>query len=157
MNSAKITKSQPAFPTRLLAQLFLISFLASRLLLAADSPASKPSSPQSEKLVLRDHWALQSSAKFESKGEIISTPAFVPKGWHDVTVPTTVVAALVKDKTLPDPFFAMNLRQFPGVTYPIGGNFSDIAMQTDSPYAVSWWYRKAFTAARFLHWKNRLA
>jgi exo-1,4-beta-D-glucosaminidase len=51
----------------------------------------------------------------------------------------------VKDKTLPDPFFAMNLRQFPGVTYPIGGNFSDIAMQTDSPYAVSWWYRKAFT------------
>ena len=71
---------------------------------------------------------------------------FAPKGWHDVTVPTTVVAALVKDKTLPDPFFAMNLRQFPGVTYPIGGNFSNIAMQTDSPYAVSWWYRKQFAA-----------
>jgi exo-1,4-beta-D-glucosaminidase len=145
MNSTRTTKSQPAFSTRLLAQFFLISFLASRLLLAADSPASKPSSPQSEKLLLRDHWTLQSSAKFESKGETISTPAFVPKGWHDVAVPTTVVAALVKDKTLPDPFFAMNLRQFPGVTYPIGGNFSDIAMQTDSPYAVSWWYRKAFT------------
>jgi exo-1,4-beta-D-glucosaminidase len=146
MNSTKARNRRSAFPTRLLAQFFLISFLASRLLLAADTPASKPSSPsaQSEKLVLRDHWALQSSAKFESKGEIISTPAFAPKGWHDVTVPTTVVAALVKDKTLPDPFFATNLRQFAGVTYPIGGNFSDIAMQTDSPYAVSWWYRKPF-------------
>jgi len=32
------------------------------------------------------------------------------------------------------------------VTYPIGGNFSNIAMQTDSPYAVSWWYRKQFAA-----------
>jgi exo-1,4-beta-D-glucosaminidase len=57
-----------------------------------------------------------------------------------------VVAALVKDKTLPDPFFATNLRQFPGMTYPIGANFSNLAMQPDSPYAVSWWYRKQFAA-----------
>jgi exo-1,4-beta-D-glucosaminidase len=57
-----------------------------------------------------------------------------------------VAAALVKDKTLLDPFFATNLRQFAGVTYPVGGNFSLIAMQPDSPYAVSWWYRKQFVA-----------
>ncbi len=100
----------------------------------------------SEKLALRDHWGLQSSAKVEAKGEVISTAAFVPQAWHDVTVPSTVVAALVHDKSLPDPFFAMNLRQFPGVTYPIGGNFSNIAIQPDSPYAVSWWYRKQFAA-----------
>src|SRR5579862_8176667 len=98
----------------------------------------------SEKLALRDHWGLQSSAKVEAKGEVISTAAFVAQAWHDVTVPSTVVAALVHDKSLPDPFFAMNLRQFPGVTYPIGGNFSNIAIQPDSPYAVSWWYRKQF-------------
>ena len=101
---------------------------------------------RTDKLALRDHWTLQSSAKVEAKGETISTPAFAPTGWHEATVPTTVVAALVRDKTLPDPFFATNLRQFPGVTYPIGGNFSNIAMQTDSPYAVSWWYRKQFAA-----------
>ena len=82
----------------------------------------------------------------DATGDVISTATFAPKGWHDVTVPTTVVAALVKDKTLPDPFFATNLRQFPGVTYPIGGNFSNITMQPDSPYAVSWWYRKQFAA-----------
>ena len=59
-------------------------------------------------------------------------------------MPTTVVAALVKDKTLPDPLSGMKLRDLQGVTYPIGGNFSNIAMAPDSPYAVSWWYRKQF-------------
>jgi exo-1,4-beta-D-glucosaminidase len=96
------------------------------------------------RLALHQGWRLQTSAKVEAKGEVISTPKFVPQGWHPATVPATVVAALVKDKTLPDPFFAMNLRDFPGVTYPIGGNFSNIPMPPDSPYAVSWWYRKAF-------------
>ena len=136
-----------AFPKHLFALLLLVSFLSAQSVLAANTPTSKPDTPAPpDKLALREHWTLQSSAKVEGKGEMISTPAFVPQGWHDATVPTTVVAALVKDKTLPDPFLAMNLRQFSGVTYPIGGNFSNIAMQTDSPYAVSWWYRKQFAA-----------
>jgi exo-1,4-beta-D-glucosaminidase len=136
-----------AFPKHLFALSLLVSFLSAQSVLAANTPTSKPDTPAPpDKLALREHWTLQSSAKVEAKGEMISTPAFVPQGWHDATVPTTVVAALVKDKTLPDPFLAMNLRQFSGVTYPIGGNFSNIAMQTDSPYAVSWWYRKQFAA-----------
>jgi exo-1,4-beta-D-glucosaminidase len=129
------------------ARLMLFSSLNSPCLLAQDTASTaKTQSTNSEKLVLRDEWALQSSAAVEAKGEIVSTTAFVPQGWHMATVPTTVVAALVNDKTLPDPFFAMNLREFPGVTYPIGGNFSNVAMQPDSPYAVSWWYRKQFSA-----------
>src|SRR5690348_15900443 len=68
--------------------------------------------------VLREGWTLQTSAKLEAKGEVISTPQFAPKGWDEATVPTTVVAALVKDNTLADPFPGMNLRSFPGVTYP---------------------------------------
>src|SRR5216683_7295273 len=127
---------------RVLSHVTLFSVLGSHLIVAAQSkPTSLP-----EKLSLRDHWSLQTSSKVEAKGEIISSTGFLPKGWHNATVPTTVVSALVKDKTLPDPFFATNLRQFPGVTYPIGGNFSNIAMETDSPYAVSWWYRKQFAA-----------
>jgi exo-1,4-beta-D-glucosaminidase len=144
MNSAR----RPVSMKHLLTQWFVISFLGSHFLLAA-APAPSDASAQSvhaERLVLRDHWTLQSSTKVETKGEIISTVGFVPKEWHDASVPATVVAALIKDKTLPDPFFGMNLRQFPGMTYPVGGNFSLIAMQTDSPYAVSWWYRKQFAA-----------
>ncbi len=140
------------FFSRLLsAQFVVMMFVASCFLLSLDRSACQSleqnaSGHKTERLVLRDDWRLQSSVKVEAKGEAISSMNFAPDGWHNVTVPTTVVAALVKDKTLPDPFFAMNLRQFSGVTYPIGGNFSNIAMQPDSPYAVSWWYRKQFSA-----------
>jgi exo-1,4-beta-D-glucosaminidase len=95
-------------------------------------------------LALRDGWNLQSSCRVEAKGEVVSTPAFQPKDWYAVSVPTTVVAALVKQRVYPDPFFGTNLRSFPGVTYPIGANFSNIPMQPDSPFIVPWWYRKEF-------------
>src|SRR5205814_2706226 len=89
-------------------------------------------------------WAIQSSAKVPAKGEVLSTPAFKPEGWYPVTVPTTVVAALVKNKTYPDPFFGMNIRSIPGTTYEIGTNFSNAPMSKDSPFAVPWWYRTQF-------------
>jgi hypothetical protein len=68
-----------AFPRRLLAQFFVMSILGSHLLAA--NPAAPNSSDQgtsTEKLILRDHWTLESSAKVEAKGEIVSTAAFVP-------------------------------------------------------------------------------
>src|SRR5450755_3056000 len=106
----------------------LVSLSAALVLLGpfalAEESAKEPSHSAPAELTLRDGWSLQSSAKVEQKGEVISTSNFVPKGWYDVSVPTTVVAALVKNKTLPDPFFGMNLREFPGERYPIGGNFS---------------------------------
>ena len=133
MNSGK----RPAVTLVILVQFLLVSSLL------AQTPAQMKH-PAETNLLLRDGWSLQTSAKVEAKGEVISTPGFVPKGWHAATVPTTVVAALVKDKTFKDPLFGTNLRDFAGVNYPIGANFSNIAMAPDSPYAVSWWYRKAF-------------
>jgi exo-1,4-beta-D-glucosaminidase len=106
--------------------------------LAAAQPAADPT------LVLRDGWTLQSSAKVAASGEEISRAAFPTGNWITADVPTTVVAAQVKDGLLPDPFFGMNLRRYPGVSYPIGFNFSNLPMPPDSPYAVSWWYRKEF-------------
>ena len=100
-------------------------------------------------LPLRQGWALQSSAKVTATGEAISSPslnaAFQTKNWIQADVPTTVVAAQIKSGLLPDPFYAMNMRQYPGVSYPVGFNFSNIPMPPDSPYAASWWYRKEFT------------
>jgi exo-1,4-beta-D-glucosaminidase len=96
------------------------------------------------RLRLVDGWTLQSSGKVDQPGDVISRPSYRPNNWYQVRVPTTVVSALVKNKVLADPFFGMNLRQFPGVTYPIGANFSNLAMDPDSPYAASWWYRKTF-------------
>lgn len=114
----------------------------------SSKPIAKPvaSSPVPEMgIVLRDGWSLQSSCKVEKPGEVVSTPKFAPSGWYGVSVPTTVVAALVKQKVYPDPDFGMNLRKLPGMDYPIGANFSNIPMQQDSPFMVPWWYRKVFT------------
>ena len=124
---------------------FVALFLLTSFLIAQEKPVAAPARHATEnKMELHEGWTLQTSAKVEAKGEVISTTQFSPKGWHEVTVPTTVVAALVKDKTLPEPFSGMNLRNYPGMNYPVGANFSNIAMAPDSPYAVSWWYRKQF-------------
>src|SRR5258708_7065424 len=120
--------------------------LLSLCFLASSSIAqSQPKSLHYENsLALRDGWALQSSCKVAAPGKVISKLGFSVAGWYQVSVPTTVVAALVKHKVYPDPDFGMNLRTFPGMTYPVGGNFSNIPMQQDSPFMVPWWYRKEF-------------
>ena len=97
-----------------------------------------------EKIALRDGWALQSSCKVSAIGARISTLGFRTDGWHSTTVPSTVLAALVADKTYADPYFGMNLRSIPGTTYPIGRNFSEMPLPKDSPFRCSWWYRAEF-------------
>jgi exo-1,4-beta-D-glucosaminidase len=86
-------------------------------------------------------WKLQSSAKVGAAGEVVSTPGFETGGWHAITVPNTVVGALVGDGTYPDPYFGMNLRKIPGTSYPIGQRFTLLPMPADSPFKPSWWYR----------------
>jgi exo-1,4-beta-D-glucosaminidase len=108
---------------------------------AAQTSAQLPSAPT---LNLRDGWTLQSSAKVTGTGEAISSGSFGTTDWIKADVPTTVVAAQVKSGLLLDPFFGTNLRKYPGLSYPIGANFSNIPMPPDSPYAVSWWYRNGF-------------
>jgi exo-1,4-beta-D-glucosaminidase len=108
--------------------------------------AKTPKPAGSEDVIkLHDGWALASSCKVDKGGEVISTVNYAPTGWYSVTVPTTVVAALVKNKVYADPDYGMNLRNYPGMNYPIGANFSNIPMRQDSPFLVPWWYRKAFT------------
>lgn len=127
-------------------------FFARRLnlalfLLVASVPSPALASPHKQayrKLILRDHWMLQSSCHVKEVGEQISAPGFSTTGWHATSVPSTVVAALVADKTYPDPGFGMNLRSIPGTTYPIGKNFAGLPMPRDSPFRCSWWYRTEF-------------
>jgi len=129
-----------------LRSIFLLSCVWFSASLIAQ-PKSAMQSPGSEKsaMQLRDGWMMQSSCKVEKTGEFISTAKFQASGWQSVSVPTTVVGALVKLKVYPDPEFGMNLRKFPGMNYPIGENFSKFPMHQDSPFMVPWWFRKEFT------------
>jgi len=131
--------------TAVLVAGFLLSSLFAASSAAQTKARTQKQSGSEDVIQLRDGWNLQSLYKVDKKGEVISTPGFVPTGWYSVTVPTTVVAALVKNKVYADPDYGMNLRNFPGMNYPIGANFSNIPMRQDSPFMVPWWYRKTFT------------
>jgi exo-1,4-beta-D-glucosaminidase len=106
--------------------------------------ATDPLAQSSSKILLNGPWALQSSCEVKAAGDEISNSGFKTQGWHRTEVPSTVVAALVADKTYPDPYLGMNLRSFPGVNYRIGAMFSNLQMPDDSPFRCSWWYRSEF-------------
>jgi exo-1,4-beta-D-glucosaminidase len=98
-----------------------------------------------QQLMLKNGWLIQSSAKVGTDGATISSPTYRPTAWYGASVPSTVVGTLVDDSVYRDPFFGMNLRSLPGMTYPIGANFVHVPMDPTSPFAVPWWYRTAFS------------
>src|SRR5277367_730872 len=120
-----------------------IRLLPAACLLAAVAFLSPAAAAQ--EITLHDGWSVQSSAKVNGGGEKVSAPAFDATGWYSTTVPKTVFAVLVENGVYKDPYFGMNLRSVPGVSYPIGGQFANLEMPADSPYAVPWWYRTEFT------------
>ncbi len=95
---------------------------------------------------LRDGWRLQSGCTVKADGAAISAAGFPMEDWLKTVVPSTVVAAQAAAKVIPDPYYGMNLRTLPGMSYPIGRDFSNLPMPQDSPYRCGWWYRTEFTA-----------
>lgn len=76
---------------------------------------------------LADGWAIQSSEEISAGGETISTRGYAAAGWYATSVPSTVLAALVKNGIYPDLYFGMNMDTIP----------EDI-------FQSSWWYRTEF-------------
>jgi exo-1,4-beta-D-glucosaminidase len=109
-----------------------------------------PQARAAEELTLRDDWMVQSSAKVSAGGEKVSSEGFDTSGWYKTSAPKTVFAVLVENGVYQDPYFGMNLREVPGVGYPIGGQFANTEMPASSPYAVPWWYRKEFDVPKDL-------
>jgi exo-1,4-beta-D-glucosaminidase len=93
---------------------------------------------------MRENWLVQSSCKVNEPGEVLSTSQFTPDHWYKTTVPSTVVAAQVANGEFHDISFGKNLRERPGMDYPIGQMYSNMDMPSSSPYACSWWYRTEF-------------
>jgi len=113
-------------------------------LMASTSAWARPPQKSGSVLLLRDGWALQSSASVHETGDVLSTPGFKPRDWYLATVPSTVLNALVKNRVYPDPYVGMNLRSIPGTSYPIFSDFSELLMPPGSPFQHSWWFRTDF-------------
>ncbi len=121
------------------------------LLMWTAAMAAAPAAPAPPKLVLDKQWRIQSSSAVAEKGPALSTAGYRARDWYRVTAPSTVFAGLVANRVYPDPYFGTNLRSVPGVTYPVGVNFSNIPMPPESAFRVPWWYRTEFTAPSPAH------
>ncbi len=96
------------------------------------------------RIYLHGNWQIQSSCEVKATGEQISSVGYESRDWHHAGAPTTVVGALIADKTYPDPFWATNLRDYPG-TFPSNKQlFANHDMPSGSPFRCSWWYRTEF-------------
>jgi len=72
-------------------------------------------------------WMIRAWAELNGGGEKISQPDFDTSGWYGTSVPSTVLAALVKNGVYTDPYFGMNLKNIPR-----------------QPFEKPWWYRTEF-------------
>jgi exo-1,4-beta-D-glucosaminidase len=132
MNVSRVLKTQLAYLFSCITLLAAAAFLA-------------PLAHADNDITLRDGWAVQSSAKVNAGGEAISVPGFDASSWYKTSAPNTVFAVLVENGVYKDPYFGMNLRSVPGVSYKIGSEFANQEMPSDSPFAVPWWYRADFS------------
>jgi len=86
-----------------------MSFFGARILLLLAVITANFAHGQPTRFLLHHGWKIQSSCDAKGEGKEISTAGFFTTGWHHAEVPTTVVAALVADKTYADPDYGMNL------------------------------------------------
>src|SRR4030042_5455865 len=99
------------------------------LLLISAAPACRPKPAQSLQydIPLADGWVIRSSAEAKEGGAVVSAPGLDLGGWCPASVPTTVLAALLKNGEYPDLFVGKNLESIPR-----------------ERFAGYWWFRKEF-------------
>ena len=81
-----------------------------------------------ETLTLSKGWLVQSSAKVQSTGDVLSTPAVDVAGWYEATVPSTLMGVLTTNGVEPEALTAEDYQRIDKCRFD-----------------VSWWYRTTFT------------
>ena len=92
--------------------------------LALGSCGRNPERAMEHTVEVRSGWSIQAADRCTASPAAISAVGFDTAGWHPTSVPSTVLAALIADGTVPDPF--------------VGRNLERIDRQ---PFRQPWWYR----------------
>ena len=82
----------------------------------------------SSKMELAKNWHIVSADGLESDGTEISQVSFDPAGWHEATMPSTVLATLVNNGVYKDIFYGKRMAELPEL------------------WKQEWWYRTEFEA-----------
>ncbi len=91
-----------------------------------------------ETLTLSTGWLVQSSAKVQTAGNVLSTDAADVAGWYEATVPSTLMGVLTANGVEPEALTAEDYQRI-----------------DKKRFDVSWWYRTTFTISR-VSLKNRV-
>ena len=109
-------------------------------------------------LNLKEGWLLQSSTVALEGGERISSPGLPLAGWYKTAVPSTVLSALVKNGTYPDPRIGLNSYRIPDSSDEFNRKF-DLAKYSHlprqrNPWRDPYWYRTEFTVPETMGGKH---
>lgn len=125
-----------------LCRIVVIGLVAS--LTSGAAARSENADPSSSNSIRVGGWSLQSSTNVAQSGETLSVPSYQAEAWHAAVVPGTVIASLVHDKTIPDPYFGVNLRNLIGSKFRNDKILAEMPMDMTGQFAVPWWYRSTF-------------
>lgn len=90
---------------------------------------------------LLKEWRMQSSLKVSESDAAVSSSGFSAEKWHPVTLPSTVLSALVKEGIWPDPRVGMNNFSIPDVS----DEFNErLGIKGENLWKDPWWFRTEF-------------
>jgi hypothetical protein len=101
-----------------------------------------------QRQLLTDNWLLKSSVLVPEDGTRISTVDYKPQQWFRISVPTTVLNALVKNGIYPDPRIGLNSLRIPDSSdeFNLKNDLSKYSYLPDkrNPWRDPYWYRTEF-------------
>ncbi len=97
--------------------------------------------------VYLEDFFVKNSSLVSLKGEVVSSPDFLPKDWFKCRVPTTVLTCLVKNGVYPDPYVGLNNMKIPDAYYPYNlwyGLLEYSHIPWKNPWKSPYWFRTVF-------------
>jgi hypothetical protein len=125
-------------------KLALFAWMA--FLVTGEAANGKPAIPH--RLDLSGSWRMQSSMLETNQGRRLSQSEYEPENWHTVSVPTTVLSALVKNGVYPDPRVGLNAYLIPDSSDDFNAKH-DLSQYSHlpnrrNPWQDPYWFRKEF-------------
>ncbi len=134
-----------------LFKIILLFIFSSGLMLSCHRQITTQShapAPSFEKQYLKK-WTMRSTTQVKQNDEAVSKATFDTGRWWHVTVPTTVLRALVKEGVYPDPHFDLNNFKIPDASDSLNrqldlGKYSHLK-DHPNPFKDPYWFRTTFT------------
>jgi hypothetical protein len=99
-------------------------------------------------IILHKDWQMRESVYSGNDGSKISTPGYNASKWYSTTVPTTVLAVLVRHGVYPDPYIGLNNLKIPDASEDFNIKFDlkkySHLPDNENPWISPYWFRTEF-------------